>query len=287
MRTNTFVRSLVRDKFLVLAGLFLLTWWQSPQNFVTLYIVFGQGHFLITYLYQYRAGKINAKYLLMYIPILLLCFFALIKLPFEWLVFITGTIFAVHAVFDEARLTYRDAVPNLLAISVPIILFSATLFESLFEFDAITPALFLVGTVLVGTAVSQRGEAIYKAFASLPSVYVNVISLLLIIVYASRIEVSAEVLLGSIVLYHYGSWYVHYYFRTANDPIWNGRYLADIFLINAVVLLGFLTFILFEPANPLKFFFIPTYFYSWTILHILFTSHDFMKLVASQVKSVR
>ena len=46
-----------------LAALFLL----SPMWVVLAFIVLGQGHFVLSYLYQYRAGKLTRQYALRYL----------------------------------------------------------------------------------------------------------------------------------------------------------------------------------------------------------------------------
>ena len=118
--------NLLGQKLLALALFLPLAWFANSEIVVTAYIVLGQAHFGLTYLYQARAGKLKLS------PLLCTSYLAIL-LGLFWLVFhykvammlIISSLFVVHYYLDEFRLNEEQpSVPRFVLI-LPLILLIA------------------------------------------------------------------------------------------------------------------------------------------------------------------
>jgi len=250
--------------------------------FFLAFVMFGQGHFLMTYLYQWKAGKIGPRYLALYIPIFtLLAYLATFVLPLPLLLLITGSVFALHFFYDEARLYARDNGISLGLVWYPALLFLLVLAKLLYGIDVV-PAI-VVGTLFLALQ-SARREGKGDPHASTGR-YMLTFSAFLLLILLVPSSLSPTAVLGAIILYHYLSWYVHYFFRLrdAGRPL--RPYLVNGILVNAIVILSFAAFLMLAagPAKQaLSFIFAEQYFYMWTLLHIFFASNEFMAAMRTE-----
>jgi hypothetical protein len=253
------------------------------QYFLLAFVMLGQGHFLMTYLYQWKGGKIGGRYLAAYAVALgLLAYLATFVLPLPVLLLITGSVFALHFFYDEARLYARDNSVSLGMVWYPALLFFLVLIKILYAFDVLP--VIVVGTLLLVLQVARRGagDDPHPTTRRYMAAFAAVLLAMLIL----PLSIPATAVLGAIILYHYMSWYVHYFFRLqdAERPV--APYLKNGLLVNALVIGCFALYFVYSSGiahDALAFVFAEHYFYMWTLLHILFASNEFLAAVRNQV----
>lgn len=263
---------------IVLALLALL----PARYFFLAFIMLGQGHFLMTYLYQWKAGRIGPRYLVSYASLLaLFAYFAAFILSLQLLLLITGSVFAAHFFYDEARLYARDNSISLGLVWYPALLFFLVLVKLLYGTDVV-PEIVVATLLLVLQSARQREQ---KGPHLSTQRYMLTFSAFLLILLVFPTSESPTAVLGAIILYHYLSWYVHYFFRLrdAGRPI--RPYLVNGIIVNAVVISLFISFLAFTGPvrEALGFLFEERYFYLWTLLHICFASDELMAALRTQV----
>lgn len=255
-----------------------------PSRFFFLaFIMLGQGHFLMTYLYQGKAGKMTVRYLVAYaLSLAALAYLATFVLPLPVLLLVTGSIFALHFFYDEARLYARDNAVSLGLVWYPALLFLLALVKLLYAFDVLPVV--VIGTLLLifQYARSEGKENPHPSTGR----YMSVLSGVLLALLLTPISISATAVLGAIILYHYMSWYVHYFFRLKDNRRPLRPYLGNGILVNALVIGGFALYLLSSGGalhTALDAVFAERYFYMWTLLHIFFASNEFAVAVKTQV----
>jgi len=251
------------------------------RYFLLAFIVLGQGHFLMTYLYQWKGKKIGPRYLALYVLALsALAYLVTYAVSLPVVLFVTGSVFALHFFYDEARLYARDNGISLGIVWYPALLFLLVLVEYLFAFDVLP---FVVAGTLLLILQCARGQGKERSHPSTRR-YMGAFSAILLVALVAPVSIPATSLLGAIILYHYMSWYVHYFFRLkdASRPV--RPYLKNAIAVNAVVIGAFAAYLLFVPARgALGFVFEEKYFYMWTLLHIFFASNEFLVALRGQV----
>ncbi|GEM_PF-2471568 len=237
----------------------------SPQNTLYLFILFGQGHFLVTYFYQWRGGKVTSTYLFSYLILALLLFGGYVLFGFgEWLIVFTGTLFAVHFFVDEfrmARLPFSIA-RGLLGVAF-VVPYGAFLVRSVVGFDALTPVLTISSIYLCASIV--------LLFYQRPWSRVDIVALIataLTPLFLLQVSPAPEYLLGFIILFHYVRWYFYYFFCLNDNPLRRRAYLWHVGVFNIIV---FYSDIHLLSVPFLGYFFYANFFYLWTILHIIFS----------------
>lgn len=241
-------------------------------------IVLGQGHFLLAYLYQAWAGKIRVFYVLNYL------FWAVLLVLLYWshpfaagLTAVATVYFAWHMAVDELYLSEYPLrlgrsplhLGRLLEMTPFMLVYAAAVLDAMLahgtwrEFpELMGPALQLTPVVLL-VYLALIGWGGYRPDAR--SCYFLVAGGLLD--GAAKLGwlqlVPAAKLSGFIILFHYFSWYVHYYLSL---PAGRGRYVADVVVVNAVVLA---LFFWFGAAGPGWIFFQEQNFYLWTLMHLI------------------
>jgi hypothetical protein len=255
-----------------------------PANYFFLaFVMLGQGHFLMTYLYQWKAGKIGTRYMIAYaVALTVLAVLAAYFLPLPFLLLITGSVFALHFFYDEARLHARDNGISLGLVWYPAFLFFLVLVKILYTVDLL-PAI-VIGTLLF-VLQSARSQTVPASHAS-TAMYMHIFSAILLFLLIFPIAIPATAVLGAIILYHYMSWYVHYFFRLRDGGRPLRPYIKNGILVNALVISSFAAFLVLAPGyakNAFSFFFAEQYFYMWTLLHIFFASNEFMVAVRTLV----
>lgn len=255
-----------------------------PARFFFLaFIMLGQGHFLMTYLYQWKAGKMTLRYLALYALALGgLAWLASFVLPLPVLLLITGSVFALHFFYDEARLYARDNGVSLGLVWYPALLFLLTLVKILYAFDVLPAIVIATLLLILQYARSEGKENPHPSTGK----YMSVFSTVLLTLLLAPVSISATAVLGAIILYHYMSWYVHYFFRLKDNHRPLRPYLGNGVLVNALVIGGFALYLL-SASGPVQdglgFVFAERYFYMWTLLHIFFASNEFIGAMKSQV----
>src|SRR6185436_105773 len=104
------------------------------------------------------------------------------------------------------------------------------------------------------------------------SAYFFVITLGLVIVGRWFLQsIDPQVVIGSVILFHYVCWYVHFYFRFASKPERQRQYIWDMIGIHIIVFASYFLWRYSPLGFPLLYVFAPVFFYIWAILHIIFS----------------
>lgn len=239
-----------------------------------------QGHFLLGYLYQYKAGKMNQGYALRYVPVALLLFTACFFLPVEKLLgVLAATYFLVHFFYDERYLLRERAEFSGWKIALPTIclLFA----EILYRYAGLRSELLLLGTFSLGAA--YLGLLILSEIFRTNRISWRTLYFLATFGIAALLTLSGKVLPGPVnpnalhflFLIHVANWYWRYIEKFNGDSKLTRKFFAETISVNAI--LGALMFFRFHPSYSVLLsalagvFFLHPYFQVWTLLHFVAT----------------
>lgn len=273
------MRAILIEKVLALALTLGLVAYLSWKQVVLVYIVFGQGHFLLAYLYQFKAGKITKKYVGVALASLVLISTTYFIWPHERaLVAVTTIYFLIHMLFDEMYLLRLPMelgrsplhVGRLLEMCPIFFLYSARVVEALFsrfsggETDPGRVAMVLSWSALLLLALllvsgSYRLDVRSAYFLAGGG----------ILIWASYsgwfYNVPTGKLTGFIIIYHYLCWYFHYFLQI-QERSRRRTYLNRVVIVNALILS---LYFLFGQDGLGLVLFQDDMFYIWTLLHLI------------------
>jgi len=264
-------KALIIQKTLGIAAVAVAIAALAPGQMWIAFSVLGQGHFLGAYYYQWNAGKIRTRGVLLFAALAATAI-ALAIMTGDYLLFafVASTLFLAHHFHDEITLFGKErSLARTLEILPPLLVFVV------FASDRIW------GTVLIGVAFVFAGiiYALYGTGIFLRrirpdglSVYFLVIFCGLAILYAVYPTIAPEYLTGSVIIFHYICWYVHFYFKCAEAPERRRMYVMDMLAIHGIVFILFAIFLYSSlGSRALAFVFAPIFFYIWATLHIIFS----------------
>lgn len=257
---------------------------QQPQFALTAFIVLGQGHFLLTYLYQYRGGKCTGRYLVAYAGALPLVFwFAHLVSP-AVLLTVTALVFAVHYFYDEVRiLTHENHALPLTALVPAVLIYTSYMLVEQFALNLFPITLGISAVLLASTVIRFGWRALWH-----PAIIVcNGTAGLLLILYLSAYTIPSELILGAIIIHHYTTWYIFQYRKLRTHTPRLSQYVTDVLTVNVALVSLFVLYATNTGCPILQYVFEPQYFYAWTILHILFASHELGAAVADRARHYR
>ena len=259
---------------IVLTAIYLL----KPNQVVNIYIVLGLGHFLLAYWYRKEAGKLSGNYFAIEV-FSGLALFSIFTLYFfnqflgSLLLAFTSIYFLFHFLMDEQYLFDEELSFEYLLDVLPIIfLYTAAIIDFIYAiqitvfFKAFALFIFLLNISLV---------IIKKRNISNTTPYFSVLSLMFLSIYLLGIDISIYTIFGGIVLFHYLNWYIYYYEKLRYSTEKRLIYLKRTFLVNLFFIFLFIVYTKTEISEliaVLGYLFIPTFFYIWTVLHIVFTT---------------
>lgn len=271
--------AIVAEKLLALGLAGLLVTGLHWRSVITVMIVLGQGHFLLAYYYQARARKITPRYLLNYL------FWAAVIVAVYWshpfpsgLVAVATIYFAWHMAVDEFYLTelplkLRESplhLGRLLEMVPLIVVYAAAVADAVLAHGAWPQFPALLGFSLQFTLLALFA---YVALIGLRGYRPDWRSCYFLLA-GGLLDVSAKFgwlqlvpapkLSGFIILFHYFSWYLHYYLSL---PLARKLpYVGQVVLVNLMVVGCFL---LVGKEGPGWFFFQESNFYLWTLMHLI------------------
>ncbi len=264
------MHSLLIEKLCSGALTALAIFFLSDEKVQQLFIVLGQGHFIAAYLYRWKAGKIGAAYITRYILIFvaLIASYEYYRYDFE-LEIITALYFTVHFLVDERYLKGGTPLPKGLLLLLPFfLLFMGYVLDYRLHLGMSRPL------VLVSLVISLATVAAFIARRFVDGIlllYFQILYLLLVAVYPIHDTLPLNYLIGSIVLFHYFNWYLHYALRYSADRRKFRSYVYDMLFVNALVLSAYF-FFRANDESIFRYFFRPSYFYIWTLMHLVFTT---------------
>lgn len=236
----------------------------SFELILMLFIVTGQAHFLTAYWYQYRAGKMDVRYLLvagvLFIAAIAYFFMSDALLP---LLFLVGVLFSAHFAYDELQLHGEASTKAKLVtvagftafFSALVVTFAVPALAPFAPFTLTIPVLALIVRFLLDPTKPGKAER-----------YLWLVEAVIFFI-AVGLGQSGTVL-GVIVLLHVANWYVGFGTRLARDPVRLRAYWTQVVLILMALTLLFLIYL--HARTPLlEFLFKSTYYYAWAIAHIV------------------
>lgn len=239
------------------------------------FVVFGQGHFLMSFLYQYRAGKVRGLYLVVLCALLAL-FAGYVVLFGEyafWPLLLIAFLFPLHFAYDEFTLyghTFTRA--NIATLTLFVLMcFSATLFSAYKESSVVYYALLVSGTVFVLYALSQM--VLSKRTIPQGEYYLWCVGILMLILASVG---RPEQVLSSIIILHGFNWLVAFAYRVQSSPVEKKTFWQAFYITHGFGLFGFLVYLhLSVPA--LKYFFMLLYYDFWALAHVSLTALSFKR----------
>lgn len=263
---------------LVILAAVIMTATLLPANAVVLsYVVLGHAHFFLTYMDQNARNAYTASSMMRYGALLGFAF-AICSLNAQGFVFFTGVFFLLHNFFDDMKLLASSRRADALAITAPIVVFTAC-----FSCDALFKTDIAVWGAFIAAAMYVITFAYCFARDSLRDPYVGYLAILTPVLFAVTLSLETarpEKLFGIIILSHYANWYYYIYRRNAAiAPQKQGIFLKQTVLCNLAIAGAFFGLLAYGNINgvPLlkipafKAFFEPDSFYVWTIMHLIVT----------------
>lgn len=255
-------------------GAVALAAWLPFHLLVHAFIVLGQAHFALTYLYQWRGKRMTRRYGIAALALALsaAAYFAYAGQALPLMVLIT-VLFSFHFAWDE--FTLHDEVPTRGGIvSVAGFTLSFFLLSMLFLFPGASVLAALALAVAVG-AISIR-FLVERAPPRRAERYLWLVQALLFAI-ALLLGLPGHVL-AVIVILHVLNWYAGYGARVASDMARARRYSRDVALSLAATLALFLAYRGLE-VGWLAFLFGLAPYYAWATAHII------LSLIASRKQS--
>lgn len=252
----------------------------GPVGVTIMTSVLGQAHFLATYLYQYRAGKVTRRSLTLYATCFAGIFGGFALYPNSMLLLgLASSYFILHFVQDEKFLAGQPpfvthSVPQALEMGMVLVAYLGLILETTTEL----PVARWFACASLGMAALWIGFKVRKREPfTLVNGYFLLLTLGLCCVKLLGLKVSFNELVGHVVTFHYMNWYLHYFFKPTPDRGRRRRYVVEMLMINVGVILTFaLTYGQLLPYGLRSWVWSHVYsidaFNQWTLLHLIFTT---------------
>lgn len=248
----------------LLSGTFLA--FVFSQNIKVVYIIVGQGHFLLAYLYMYKANKINLKKIVLYFTIFIsFLFFFLTVFDRHILLLVTATYFIIHYVLDSFFLNKKHINFYQLPILALPFLWIGAIRLSIYAFhiDLSNTLIYLFPLSFIFIPfIVKKIDQITLLFILFPlAVYLSILF---------KIDWVLFHFLHILFISHYLMWYFYIYF--SKDKLFLKRFFVNFSILH--VLLIFLAILyLYSKGNLFLggFIFSDDYFYIWTLMHFVAT----------------
>lgn len=246
---------------LIFLSLFVLP---LPWAFVLIFAT-GYGHIGLGYWYMFHSKK-QKKAVLAGVALALFAGATLVTLFVADHIYVrlaVGVLFSAHFLFDEF-VTRGEAVSGWAWLT-------AATFFAMFNSLSVFPTFYSSPVLVVGVV----SLAIYAIrFLSREPVrtsekYMMYLSVFVFLLLFS--DHSVEKSLGFIILLHGYNWFVAYGERVQNDAERRSIYWRNVLIALSLSVGGYVLFAL-SYAPYLQYFFVPYYFFLWTIAHILMTA---------------
>ncbi|MGE5540696.1 MAG: hypothetical protein ACM3TU_00195 [Bacillota bacterium] len=231
------------------------------------YLVFGQAHFLMAFLYQGRAGKTRRpQYIALALVTIAVLFWYFREVALVTPMFVLAAIaFGAHFAVDEFFL-HKETLTRSKQVTVAAFI----LLYSTLVFMYVNPALAPLGPLAAGVSILlllTRAFSKVRPSAAERYLFLNTILLILLSVV---LKLPAQVL-DVIILLHGANWLIAYGIKVNPNPGRKRRYWTDTFVTFAV---PSVLFALFSMAgfSIFQFIFSPMYWDGWAIAHFVLSS---------------
>lgn len=241
----------------------------TPLQMALYLSVFGQGHFLMAYLYLYKAGKVTLRGVILTAFFTAALFFVALKGgTFELFVGVVAILFMAHHAYDEFTLTGAPRIWSHWTEQAAAVLPALTIIlDATFRTSLLPWGLAGTGALVLCLCI------LYLRGNYAPTTHSLYFGLLTVITVAVALFVpqplASQKLIGGLIFFHYICWYVYYFYKLRSNVSRQEEYVRLTLLIHAV-LFALLYLFLHAPwsAYILTFLFAPIYFYLWAAVHI-------------------
>lgn len=250
---------------------YMVMW--MPGFYLTKAVVFlGQGHFLLAYLYQWKAKKIGLRYLTSYGVIMAALLFLYVHVPHpaQWLPIVAGVLFSVHLLGDEL---YIAGIERTKLVTVYlgsfIALYALVLASSAYS---IAVAVWVIALCLLPIFYVAYRRTIDQRWSFLEMlVLLGVAHFVYALVTQAR-PTEVFVIFAFTIIAHYVRWYLFYWSRLSDRHEARSVYVRDVVLVHVILGVLFVAYLVEGYTGSMSILFDPTLFYVWTILHIVFSA---------------
>ena len=258
------IQKLLSGAFIALAILLL-----PLYLFVPMYIVLGQGHFILAYVYQLKAHRPHFFSAVLFLAFSSGIFFWIWKGASLWeLILTTGAVFIIHMIVDQLRLCRAAFTWGMLPLAIfPFLVYFSLLSRSLhswFRADVAGVACLLLGAATVVFVVYRRKS--FKQGAHFVAWFSIVAGFLGSFLFFAK-PLPLSIIFGGLILFHYIEWYVFYFQKLKTNIPKRRTYIRDALIINGLVILAYIIFL--KWGSSLQVVFNQRYFYGWALLHTL------------------
>lgn len=249
----------------------------SDSQILNLLIILGQAHFLISYFYMHKVGKLDVafqkKIVSLAVVISGLCIYVYNHQEYlNLLAFLTGVLFVFHYYNDEIKVQGVQHYYFILGSLASMVAFSGVYANKLFGITY--PLVYIAGVislllffyflyVLMKNRENMKSKTLFYLLfftflnCTIPTLLISVPS------------VSGYQIFGFIILFHYFRWYIYYADFLKDDTQSLYFYIKTIFSIHFLVIALYVQYTLLKYDSYLIYIFAPIFFYGWTVMHIL------------------
>ncbi len=252
--------------FLVTVTLFAFL---SNSQIVTVFILLGLPHFMLSYVYQLRAGKHSILKIFLHSAILL-ALLILYRHEYFGILFSAAAIpFIFHFLLDERFLFKGHELPNFILEAGPIIvIYSGYILSALIGKWFIVPTLLITFVLLL----------LYLFFILMKKVKINEVSiyflcgfLVLLGVIWLNPTISPVRLFGFVIIFHFINWYIFFLHKFREHKQVLNTYIKDVVVANLLILSIYIISLLGESILhiTLGIIFLPWVYYIVAAMHIV------------------
>lgn len=234
----------------------------SPFYYLILNVLVGHSHAVLGYMAQYRAGKWNPVRTMLFAGLILaLALVAVDRVYWPLLEAVSGVFFVFHH-FDDEQLFFKVKEVRFWRPLVATLGLCPLFFNSLPHYISRSSELTIYIAVM-----SLIPVICFLVFKKERTYWLHMLIWFAILLSSRGFGLFLPNLGAALALYHYYQWYAYSYDRHKAKDLF---YVQRTVIVNAVVFAaGF--WWLSNRENAFSYFFSAGYFYSWIIVHVVFS----------------
>lgn len=238
-------------------------------------IVFGQAHFLISYIYRNKSGRLDAKYiakfLFLCVTLGLTCAYIYFHLAwFPVIIFVTLMAFVLHYFFDELKISNLNIENRLFGGLAAFFAFATTFVRMIFHVEGTPLYLFCVLSAFFSVLFTYFLFSKTENRAGQVKIFIFFLLNVVVPIYLTFSSGGVDIfkISGFIILFHYIRWYLRYLERFRGTTELD-LYFDFIIWTHIFIVLVYFEYVLSPDVGILYGFYSPLYFYAWTLVHII------------------
>ncbi len=259
------------EKFFTFSLLLLMLFKLSPDQVLTAFIILGQAHFILAYLYQIKAGKATFRNIALFSLCMPIFYIAAVTYPMQFLI-LTAAWGVFHINISEVRFQKRKMNPGYFCLMVAIMLISSCWIANNFPNVHIPVDRVCYLTLLAGIPagiwyfVKAKKPLSIEAYA----VFLVIVLLVYIGIGLSGVQPSAAKVFAIPNIMHYITFYAataRRFYREDKEKMF--LFLSEVTFINLCMAAGYFALMwgLWSNKTLYTFWYAPTAFYAWSFMH--------------------